>query len=776
MIKLKRGISALLAALIVSASPMMTAYASASPKQMWPQYRGDSRMFGTSDAKTPLGADKTEEKWKVSLNDAWTAPSTVILGDSLYTVYGSMMSGACSLQKRSLSDGSVQNESKLINSIGFFPYITYGDGKLFVSINNGRIEAFDADTLSPLWISESLYDAIGNDAGGQQSLAPIIYYNGYVYTGSTYGNAKTGMYYCVSADCDEIAPSDADEWKSVISNGGLKVNKFKWTYVPDVGKKGFYWSGGAIAGNAIVFGGDNGEIVSHSLTADTVYDKVDLNISGYSKDSNPSAIRSTVYYDRKTARVFVSSKEGCTVSSVIVKPDGTFSHSSLLEKVIPDAGNITSSPIVYNGRLYIGSGGMGGGSVFSVLDAGTLNLIYQVPIQTQSTPVLTTAYATAENHNTVYIYVAKYPQTYEDGKLKDSIYCIKDYEGSTKPDYTTLITPSVVQSNTCTLAIGNDGTLYYKNDSGNLFAFSNKDGGAYTAQDVVNAINRIPAEADLTVDDEIVVERARSRYDELAKSAQAGVGNYSKLTAAEAGIKRLKDMPSIIANLAAAINKLPDNVTLADQQTVYELLATYRSIPDKYKSSVTNSQRLLDAESVIERLADQKTVAEVIGSINALPANIHYDDSDKVYAAYQKYTALSDTLRSKVSNADLLLQKKKSADAVVNIVKSLNDDIWNKVNPSKITYADKDTVNDIISRYNALDSYDRQFIRDYDDVLDAQKTIAALTASISGSALEQNPATGDSPFGLTAAAWTASLSLIVMLIVKQTERRRKVNL
>lgn len=761
MTRFKRGISGLLAALIFFASSFMTAGAATEPNPVWPQYRGDSRLLGVTDAKTPVSADQTVEKWKADLNDGWADPSVVLLDDSLYTVYGNMMSGSCYLQKRSVSDGSVQKQTQLIENIGFFPFITYGDGKLFVSVDDGRIEAFDANTLAPLWVSQTLYDVIGDDADGQQSLAPIIYNNGYVYTGSTYGNASTGMYYCLSADCNEVAPSDLDEWKDEITSDGLKVNRFQWTYVPDTGKKGFYWGGGAVTGNAIVFGGDNGELVSHSLTKDTVFDKIDLNSSGYSKDDDSSAIRSTAFYDKATGRVLVSSKEDCTISSLAVKPDGTFNHASLIQKQITNAGNITSSPIVYNGRLYIGSGGMGAGSEFSVLDANTLDIIYQVPIQTQSTPVLTTAYATAENHNTVYLYVAWYDQDATDG-LSDCIFCIKDYEGNTQPDCTKLITPSINQCNTCTLALGNDGTIYYKNDSGTLFAFANENGGAYTTQDVINAINRIPPVNSLTTDDEVLVERAQNRYDGLSKADQSAVTNYAILTAASAKITQLKDMPNIISRLTAAIDALPDTITLDQQQTVYSLLNTYNSLPDQFKSSVNNAQKLLNAKTALDEISDNQTVAAVIGAINTLPSDIHYDSKGAVYAAYGKYTALSTTLQRRVSNASALLQKKAAVDSVVTAVDSLNSDIWNKVNPSKISYSDKETVNELISRYNALDSYDRQFVQYYQDVLDAKKAIDGTEATVQAAEINDGYQVSLNKQSITASTVSVALGNITV--------------
>ena len=51
---------------------------------------------------------------------------------------------------------------------------TYADGMIFVGLSGGDIQAFNADTLKPLWIY--------HDALGGQPNCPIIYHDGYLYT------------------------------------------------------------------------------------------------------------------------------------------------------------------------------------------------------------------------------------------------------------------------------------------------------------------------------------------------------------------------------------------------------------------------------------------------------------------------------------------------------------------------------------------------------------------------------------------------------------------
>ena len=52
---------------------------------------------------------------------------------------------------------------------------TYAEGMIFVGLEDGTIQAFDAETLESLWIYEA-------PRGGQPN-CPIAYKDGYIYTG-----------------------------------------------------------------------------------------------------------------------------------------------------------------------------------------------------------------------------------------------------------------------------------------------------------------------------------------------------------------------------------------------------------------------------------------------------------------------------------------------------------------------------------------------------------------------------------------------------------------
>jgi hypothetical protein len=315
----------------------------------------------------------------------------------------------------------------------FFSMIAYGDGKIYVPQQTSfgvQISAFDAATLAFVWHSSALANL--------KIAAPITYYNQHIYFGTYDNNSYTsGTIACLN------------------TTNGNSV----WQYSNP--NAGYYCSGGTIAGNAILFADTNGNLTSRNLDG-TLYDTAALG----------GPVHSTPCFSN--GKVYVSLTDGNLVS-VPLKSNSTFEIGS---KITTKLGNqLTSSPVVYNSRVYIAGGGYGSTTPFSVLNADTLAIIYQINgVLSQSTPLISTAYATAENHQQVYIYVTNYfdgPADWSSFNPGSSCtYLIKDSENQTTPSYETLANVSVPQSSSQSVLASDAGWLYYYNDSGNLFAFA----------------------------------------------------------------------------------------------------------------------------------------------------------------------------------------------------------------------------------------------------------------------------------------------------------------
>lgn len=471
-------------------------------------FRGQNEHKGVSDAKTPISSDDIKLSWSNKLAIGWTASPgfPIEVGDFLYIPRGS------DLLRLSKKDGSILKTVKMAAKIGFFSSITYGGGKIFVPIENGKIQAFDEKEMTSLWISETPKDAAGEPLKGMQSLSPITYYNGHVYMGITHASAGSGAFFCLST---------MDEDK----NNDKEVKDFTWCYVPSQ-KGGFYWSEGVVVGNSIIFTGEEGVVYTHSLTGNELnedgsikfIDKFVLPDANGGQATN-EAVRSSLFYDEYTGRVLMTTKAG-NIHSVKVSKEGVIDENSIATTFIEN--DITSSPTVFRGRVYVGGGGISSNAGLSVLDAETLAIIYQdKSFKTQSSPMLTTAYATAENNYTVYVYFLSYTNP-------DFIYMLTDYQGNTEANLTKLTDSEFPQYNSSSIMIGRDGSLYYKNDSGYLFCYKTISDNSFTANDVDNAIallsDRVEKDCEI-----LALKRAKYRYDLLSAEEKARVKQFSKL-------------------------------------------------------------------------------------------------------------------------------------------------------------------------------------------------------------------------------------------------------
>lgn len=399
----------------------------------WDSFR--SKRMGLTNAKTPIEGDNVKLSWSKKLTVGWEGLSSpVIVNENIYAAVGDKL---LKLDKQ----GNLLKTGAMQGSIGYFSYLAYGEGMIFASLGDGRIQAMDADTLQPLWIT-------ARQQGALQAISPLLYNDGYLYTGLCSSSGEEGLYLCLDVADEDAARPD-------------EIKEFTWSYSPKTGSKGYYWSGGAVAGNAVLFGGDNGELVSHGLLREQVLDTVSLD----------GKIRAGVLYDEKSGCAFVTTQAG-SLYKIAVNGDGTFGSVSSVRLLSSGSPASTSTPVLYNGRVYVGGGDYDTGLGFAaVVDVSAMQVVYtaELPADVKSSFLLSTGYAAEGNKQTVYAYF-----TVNDGE--GGVYYLKDFEGNKKADVKKLFVPAAGLRQYCTASViaDKDGALYYTNDSGALFALGLK--------------------------------------------------------------------------------------------------------------------------------------------------------------------------------------------------------------------------------------------------------------------------------------------------------------
>lgn len=400
----------------------------------WPGYTSADKV---TDA--PVPTKDAEAKWVSELkgSNEWSKgiSDPLLVGDYLYVAVGSK------LLKKDVDTGETVAESPLAAKIDSTSRMVYTGGVMLVPLSSGRLQALTVDALATVWVTDEL--PAGPD-GAQQSLASITVRDGFAYFGTasaSWSDSSDGYLLCVR-----------------ISDG-----KVMWQHKNE-NSKGYYWAGLAFSGNYGVIADDSGTV--STVDPETGKTVASLKIA--------VRVRTTVLVDGSIA--YVVSADG-VLHKLSVGTDGTLSE---LGKVT-FGGSSTSTPVLANGKIVVGGSStesfMGGYQnkytyhygQLAVIDAETLSVDYSICKadgsyirqgasgggDVKSQPVVS-----VQNGET-YVY---FTSNNNPGGIYR--YRIGDDEAEL------LYTPVAGDQQYCmaSISVGSDGSLYYVNDSGKLFA------------------------------------------------------------------------------------------------------------------------------------------------------------------------------------------------------------------------------------------------------------------------------------------------------------------
>lgn len=484
----------LFACALVAAWCLLCGAAFASPTAFaddaaWPSFRADANNNAVTAAATPASTTQTALRWSRQFGSSWSAsPSPqIVVGNALVTMAGTTIYKVDQQTGETLATGTLAAAPS-------FAYTapTYADGKIFVPLSNGIIQAFDADTLQSLWVYR-------DSLGGQCWVSPT-YADGYVYGGFYTSDTGAAHFVCLSAADGD--PAQATETKQAT-----------WTYTA---KGGFYWTKAVVVGDAVIFGtydgtsSDDGTGHIVSLNRKTGAAISELDVAG----DQHSAV---VYQD---GYVYFTTSAGYLYRASV---DASGALPGLAREKI--GARSTSTPVIYGGRAYVGtSAGFSSGALVAV-DLQSMTVCYRVTLAgpVQSSPVLSTAYLASTGELYLYCTLNRSPGGMQLVRVAPTATSASQatvqqiYDASGHAQYCI-----------CSPAVAADGTLFYKNDSGTVFALE-------TATDarVSQVTQLIGGIGTVTTSSKAPLAKARAAYDALSGTQRAQVPNYSTLTAAE---------------------------------------------------------------------------------------------------------------------------------------------------------------------------------------------------------------------------------------------------
>lgn len=380
----------------------------------------------------PTSSNNAALSWKKAYGNGYYS-EILTLGDSIYfasSATNADWTAQPAVLHRLNSKGEETASLQLFGTIDASACrMAYTDGVIVIPLSNGRLQGVSASEMKTLWVSGAI-------ASGAQSISTVTASGGMVFTGTansldTNYNATTGTFFGINAITGERV------WANEEANTG------------------FYWSGACKVGNVLLYGNDAGVLTAVDPATGKTVSALKLS----------SAIRSTVISNNAETETYVTTNDG-TLHKISVASDGSLSESN----AALFASKSTSTATLFQGNLFVGGGAADYTGTLSVVDAATMQIKHSVslPFEVKSAPLV----AKAADGNTYAYFTCNgaegtWPNYTSGGGAW--VYCLETNTA------TKLFDATGSMANWCTKSIvmGADGTLYWTNDSGTLFALAN---------------------------------------------------------------------------------------------------------------------------------------------------------------------------------------------------------------------------------------------------------------------------------------------------------------
>lgn len=378
----------------------------------------------------PTSSSNTALAWKKNYGNN-NYSEILTLGDSIYFA-SSLLNPDWTAQPAVLhrlnSKGEETASLQLFGAIDSTCRMVYTDGIIVIPLSNGRLQGVSATEMKTLWVSKAT-------APIDMNMSTVTASGGMVFTGTTSDwGASSGTFFGINAITGECV------WANRNNDAG------------------YYWAGACKIGSVLVYGDSAGWLKAVEPATGKTVSQIKL---------SESAIQSTVISNNAETKAYVMTTDGF-LHEVKVGFDGSLSEQSKTELKLHGGG--TSTPTLFEGNIYVGGGTWNTKGTFNVIDAATMQVknTIELPFYVQSAPLV----AKAANGKTYAYFTCNGAETNASGELTSGggawVYCLETNTA------TKLFDATGSMANYCTKSItmGADGTLYWTNDSGTLFALA----------------------------------------------------------------------------------------------------------------------------------------------------------------------------------------------------------------------------------------------------------------------------------------------------------------
>lgn len=406
----------------------------------WKGFANGGTGSVVENAGTPT--DSAEAAWALSLlseeeraSGAYlSASDPLVLGGKLYVVTCSntidpdtwaVTSGRARLEVIDPATGAVERRCALATTMDSTCRPVYSDGIVVIPLAGGYLQAVSAATLETLWVAEGI--------AGAQSVSTLTVSDGYVYVSTA----------------DAVGASSLAD-AGTIRRFNLRTGALAGTVHDD--STGYYWSGGIMVNGWFVVPDDAGRIVSYSS---------DLSERKGSVQVGDAPLRATLSTDGTS--VYAVARDGSFIR-ISVDAGGALAETGR----VSFAAYSTSTPTIAGGKAYVGGSLADYKGVLAVIDLATMSADRittlsggaAIPAEVKGAPLV------SNQDGRTYVY-------FTSNALPGGLYVYRLGDAHAA----SLYVPEGDLANYCMASAfaGPDGTLYYLNDSGHLFALKAQD-------------------------------------------------------------------------------------------------------------------------------------------------------------------------------------------------------------------------------------------------------------------------------------------------------------